>query len=240
MRIGLFALVVWSAAAAGCTGAHASNSAPTQSLAPITSPTSSSPISLNGRVTESIPTATTGIEGAVVTITDGPNAGRSGATNPYGFYTISNLQPGAFTISVTADDYVSTSEHLACSSTSTSDFQLLPVEKMETYVLTGSVGPDDGTCSDGIYTRPCRIVVVPIHNLGPLDAVLTWSGAGDDLDLSVFQTGFQTPLDRSAAQGAGPEEVQAKVSSAGTYEFRITFAGGTGRVAYTLRMTHPN
>jgi hypothetical protein len=240
MRIGLLALVVWSAAAAGCTGAHASNSTTAQSLAPIAAPTSSAPISLNGRVTESAPTATTGIEGAVVTITDGPNAGRSGVTNLYGLYSISDLQPGAFTISVAADDYVGTSERVACSASSTSDFQLLPVAKTVTHILTGDIGGDDGTCSDSIYKRPCRIVVIPVHNVGPVDAVLTWSGGSADLDLSLFQTGVSTPLDRSAASGAGPEQVHASLTTGATYEFRITYAGGTGRANYTLRVTHMN
>jgi hypothetical protein len=239
MRIGLFALVVWSAAAAGCTGAHASNSTPAQSLAPLTSPTSSTPISLNGRVTESVPTATTGIEDAVVRITDGPNAGRSGATNVYGFYSISDLQPGAFTVSVTADNYVSTSARISGAASATSDFQLTPVATTMTHVLTGDIGAEDGTCSDSIYTRPCRIVVLPIHNVGPIDAVLTWSGDAN-LDLSLFQTGFSTPIDRSAALGPGPEEVQGKLTQGSTYEFRITFAGGTDRATYTLRITHMN
>ena len=87
--------------------------------------------------------------------------------------------------------------------------------------------------------KPQYSVVVPIHNVGRADAVLAWSGSGD-LDLSLFQTGFSTPLDRSAAVGAGPEEVQATLNAAGTYEFRITYARGTGRAAYTLRVTHPN
>jgi Carboxypeptidase regulatory-like domain len=240
MRFGLLALVVCSAVATGCTGAHASNSTATQSLAPITGPTSSAPVSLNGRVTESVPTATTGIEGAAVAITDGPNAGRSGVTNQFGFYTLSDLQPGAFTVSVTANDYVGTSARIASTASSTFDFQLMPVAKTVTHVLTGDIGAGDGTCTDGIYTRSCRIVVIPIHNVGPVDAVLTWTGDGADLDLSLFQTGISTPIDRSAATGAGPEEVQATLTNGGTYEFRITWAGGTGRATYTLRVAHMN
>ena len=70
MRFDLFSLVLAaSAAVAACGGTRASMSAPTPSVS-----TSSATISLTGRVTESAPTPTTGIEGAVVTIGDGPNA----------------------------------------------------------------------------------------------------------------------------------------------------------------------
>jgi hypothetical protein len=240
MRFGLLSLVLWAAVADGCTGAHASAAGPNQSIVSVASPSASTPISLTGRVTEAAPTSTTGIDGAVVTLKDGANAGRSAVTNPYGFYTITELQPGAFTIDVTADDYVGTSERVACAASSTSDFQLLPVAKTVTHVLTGDIGPDDGTCSDSVSQRPCRIVVIPIHNVGPVDAVLTWTGGGADLDLTLFQTGISKPLVRSASPGAGPEEVQTTLSVGATYEFRITYAAGSARAAYTLRVTHLN
>ena len=88
--------------------------------------------------------------------------------------------------------------------------------------------------------RPCRIVVIPIHNAGPVDAVLTWSGGAADLDLTLFQTGISKPIVRSASAGRGPEEVQATLTTGATYEFRITYAGGSGRTAYTLRVVHLN
>jgi hypothetical protein len=240
MRFGLLSVVLSASLVAGCTGAHASSSAPAQSLVPATAPTAATQVSLAGRVTETAPTSLTGIEGAVVTIGDGPNAGHSTTTDTYGFYTIADLQPGAFTVAVTADDYVGTSERLACAASSTSDFQLMPVAQTETHVLTGDIGPEDGTCSDGNSQRPCRIVVIPIHNAGPVDAVLTWSGGAADLDLTLFQTGISKPIVRSASAGHGPEEVQATLTTGATYEFRITYAGGSGRTAYTLRVVHLN
>jgi hypothetical protein len=239
MRFGLLSLVLWAAAAVGCSSAHASPTAPAQSLVPVTAPTASTSISLTGRVTETAPTSMTGIEAAVITISEGANAGRTGVTDLYGYYTIDGLQPGAFTVNVSADDYVATSERIACSASSMSDFQLMPVAKTETHVLTGDVGPDDGTCSDSVSARPCRIVVIPIHNAGPVNAVLTWSGAAD-LDLTLFQTGISKPLDRSASPGPGPEQIQDTLTTGATYEFRITYAGGSGRAAYTLRVTHLN
>jgi len=237
MRFDLFSLVLAaSAAVAACGGTRASMSAPTPSVS-----TSSATISLTGRVTESAPTPTTGIEGAVVTIGDGPNAGRSAVTNPYGFYSISDLHAGAFTITVNADDYVGASERLACSASSTSDFQLLPIAKTVTHVLTGDIGGEDGTCSDSVSVRPCRIIVIPIHNSGPVNAELSWTpSSAADLDLTLFQTGVSDPLARSATAGSRPEQVSATLTVGATYEFRITYSGGTGRVAYTLRVTHLN
>ena len=238
MRFGLLSLVFVSVLPA-CGGAHTATSAP--ALVSVAAPTSSAAISLTGRVTESAPTPTTGIEGAVVMIADGPNAGRSALTNPFGFYSFSDLQAGAFTISVSAEDYVATSERIACSASSTSDFQLLPVAKTVTHILTGDIGGEDGTCSDSVSVLPCRIVVIPIHNAGPVEAVLSWTPAGAaDLDLTLFQTGVSAPVARSGSSGAGPEHVSAALTVGATYEFRITYARGTGRVAYTLRVTHLN
>src|SRR5207245_5374403 len=144
-------------------------------------------------------------------------------------------------INVSADAYVGASERVACVASSTSDFQLLPVAKTMTHVLTGDIGGEDGTCSDGVSARACRIVVIPIHNVGPVNAVLTWTPAqGADLDLTLFQTGDSTTIGRSASSGPGPEQVSATLTVPATYEFRITYASGKGRVSYTLRITHMN
>ena len=83
--------------------------------------------------------------------------------------------------------------------------------------------------------------MIPIHNAGPIEAVLSWTpAAGADLDLALFQTGNATPIARSANLGSGPEQVSAKLTVGATYEFHITYAAGTVRAMYSLRVTHMN
>src|SRR5207244_5876553 len=108
------------------------------------------------------------------------------------------------------------------------------------HILTGDIGGEDGTCSDSVSVRPCRIVVIPIHNAGPVEAVLSWTPASAaDLDLTLFQTGVSAPAARSASSASGPEEVSARLTVGATYEFRLTFAGRRGRVRDKLRL-HPS
>ena len=123
----------------------------------------------------------------------------------------------------------------------TSNFELFPVPKTVVHTVTGDIAGSDGTCTDGTSDRPCRIVVFPIHNAGPIEAVLSWTPAkAADLDVTLFQTGVATPLARSASTGPGPERVTATLTVGATYEFHITYAAGSGRVTYSLRVTHMN
>jgi hypothetical protein len=225
----------------GCSGEHSARAglaAPTQALV---APSPSVPVTLTGRVTETAPTSTTGIDAAVLTLSGGLNAGKQAVTNPYGYYSISDLQPGAFTIAIQADGYVGESQGVNIRTDMTSNFQLTPTPEMMTDALPGNIGNDDGTCSDSVGMKPCRIIVIPIHNPGTIDATLTWTrGNAIDLDLTLFETGIPTPLARSATPGAAPERIVTSVATGATYEFRITYSAGVGRTDFTLRVTRPN
>jgi hypothetical protein len=224
---------------ASCSGAPSTPTAPSSAVAP--APTASAPVTLHGRVTEAPPTPTTGIEGAVLTIGDGVNEGKSAITNPFGFYAIAGVQPGVFTMKVTADGYVSHAHGVEVAADNpTSNFQLLPTPAMMTDTVGGDIAATDGTCSDGTASKPCNIVMVPIHNAGAVEAVLTWMSPNVDLDLTLFQTGVALPISRSASSGAAEERVSAELKMGATYEFRITYSAGANRTAYTLRITHLN
>jgi hypothetical protein len=89
--------------------------------------------------------------------------------------------------------------------------------------------------------KPCRIVVIPIHNEGMIDVKLDWEPAASaDLDLTLFQTGSETPITRASGPGASEKRVSARVPGGSTYEFRITYVSGTGAVNYTLTFSCPN
>jgi hypothetical protein len=212
---------------------------PTPQPTPLPTPAPApSEFTLTGRVTESVPTTHTGIGGAVVTIAD---SSRMAVTNSVGFYTIAGLPSAEFTINVSADGYVATSRRLATTGNTTTDFQLRPVPATLTHTSSGSISGPDGTCSDGVAMKPCRILAIPVHNTGSIEATLSWESISPaDLDLSVFQTGASTPLARSALTGTMQEQVTANVTVGGTYELRITHSSGVDTVTYTLTITYPN
>jgi hypothetical protein len=199
--------------------------------------------SLRGRVTEAAPTTTTEVPGAVLTIVDGVNAGRFAIADAYGFYSINDLTIGAITVKVSADLFVSTTTRLDMNigGETTRNFRLMPVPQTVSYSIPGDLGGTDGTCSDGKSMKPCRIIVIPIHNEGMIDLKLDWEPTGStDLDLTVFQTGNEVPIARSAAPGGSGKRVSAHVTGGSTYEFRITWASGTGHVKYVLTFSCPN
>jgi hypothetical protein len=189
-------------------------------------------------VTESVPTTHTGIGGAVLTIAD---TDLTTVTNAIGFYSIPGVPSAEITINVSADGYVATSRHLTANGNTTSDFELRPVPAMLSHTSTGSIGGNDGTCNDGVAMKPCRLLVFPVHNPGPIEVTLSWeSTSAVDLDLSVFQTGATTPIARSAVTDPAQEQVTANVTVGGTYEVRVTYSSGSDNAAYTLKLTYPN
>jgi hypothetical protein len=124
----------------------------------------------------------------------------------------------------------------------TADFQLLLQPAVLRYVLTGDVRGSDGTCTDGLTQRPCRIVMFPVHHGGAIHARLDWTPqATSDLDLTLFKTdAISQPLTRSAARGPGPEVVHLDVDGGVTYQLHITYAWGTSPADYTLTLEYPN
>lgn len=177
----------------------------------------------------------------MVTIRDGVDAGKSGIADTFGFYAVPDLQPASVTISVSADGFMGTSRSVEVTSNTTSNFELPPVPQVMTHTVDGGIAAGDGTCSDGVSHKACRIVMIPIHNPGPIDATLTWTpNRAANLDLTLFQTNNAVPIARSNNAGGTPERVQASLTAAATYELRITFADGSGDTAYTLTVTHMN
>jgi hypothetical protein len=190
-------------------------------------------------VTETAPTPSTGIGGAVVNITSGPSAGRSATTNAMGFYSIADVVPGG-TINASADGYIDTTLGEGTGRAGT-NFHLRPVPHTTTTTLADTLSAHVGMCSDGVSMKPCHILLLPIHNSGPLDATLTWDPAVDaDLDVSLFQTGSPGLIARSASTGAEPERISANLPAGAAYELRVTYASGVAAVRYTLRVTHLN
>src|SRR5438046_504474 len=88
-----------------CACGQATPVAPTatSTLAPTPSPTPppATSVTLSGRITETPPTTWTEVAGAVFTISEGVNAGKSVVADSFGYYQLAGLTPGSMTVSVT-------------------------------------------------------------------------------------------------------------------------------------------
>ena len=79
---------------------------------------------LSGKVTESGASAVFPIAGAVLTIGDGANAGKTATTNDTGEYSFTELRREAFSISISASGYVTSSLSVDLQAGATRDFSL--------------------------------------------------------------------------------------------------------------------
>jgi hypothetical protein len=236
---------VLGALGAGCTGNASSPTivsptAPTPAAPPTPPPPAppASTVALNGRVTETAPTSSTGIAGAVLRIVDGAAAGRSTRTDPMGFYRIDDV-PAAATLSVSAPGYVETTGTFELGREG-SNFQLMPTPQTKTTTMADSLDSRVGTCNDGVSMKPCHILAIPIHNRGALDATLTWESLDGDLDLSLFQSGRSSIISRSATRGSKSERIAVELTAGANYDLRVTYAGGMEAAKYTLKVIHQN
>jgi hypothetical protein len=203
-----------------------------------TSPVPPSTQTLNGRVTETPPTSQTGIGGALVRITTGPDAGRSATTNIMGFYTIPNVAV-ASTVQISAEGYVESSGDV--DSGREGRFQLMPRPVTKTSTLRDTLDDRVGSCSDGVSQRPCHILTLPIHNDGPLEATLSWEPAASaDLDLSLFRASPLSLIARSGKAGSESERINLHLAAGLSFELHVTYASGSAPATYTLRVVHQN
>ncbi len=86
-------------------------------------PSSYTTYTLSGRVAAGAPSFDP-IAGAMVTIGDGPNAGRSAVTDSTGSYTLSGLEPSGFTVTASATGFASDSRGVTLVRDLTLDFEL--------------------------------------------------------------------------------------------------------------------
>jgi hypothetical protein len=89
-----------------------------------TVPTAPTSFALTGRVTNS--TTNAAISGATVSVRDGPNAGRSAATDSSGAYSLDQLLASTFTLNVSAPGFVAQTRTVTVTSDQTVAVQLAP------------------------------------------------------------------------------------------------------------------
>ena len=93
-----------------------------------TAPNPPAPVTANlsGRVTETVPGAILPIGGALLTIADGANSGKTATTNGNGEYSFSALRRDAFSVTVSASGYLTSAFPIDLRSDATRDFPLSP------------------------------------------------------------------------------------------------------------------
>jgi len=96
----------------------------TTSLAPAGGNSSTQTSTFSGRVSENGASSFFPIAGAVLTISDGANAGSTATTNGTGQYTFSELRREAFSVSIWANGYVTSTFSVDLRTGSTRDFSL--------------------------------------------------------------------------------------------------------------------
>jgi hypothetical protein len=193
---------------------------------------------LQGVVSQSAPSTSTPVAGARVEVVDGPNAGRTVQTDGNGFYALTGLATGAFTLRTTHPDYQSTDRPVSVSRDTTLNVTLRPTPRQLDDTYTGQIsGGESTTCSDGTFNKPCRRILLPIHNDGALSAEMDWVGGSADVDLSLWRG--STLIARAVGVGSR-EAITSNVVGGNTYELHVTYYSGANTVEYRVRVRRPN
>jgi len=147
------------AAVMACGGGNSTTTSPSPTAATTT-------YSLTGQVAESATSAP--ITRAILSIADGPNAGKSTTTDSSGNYSFIGLQQSGFTVNVSASHYVSQSKGVTLTSNQSLSFQLM----RETFTVSGTV-------TDGVSGGVLANVAVQITDGTNAGKSATTDGSGN-------------------------------------------------------------
>jgi hypothetical protein len=178
-----------------------------------------------------------GVASATVRVLDGPDAGRSTLTGPDGRYELPDLSAGTIRVRAEAAVGQPSEQSIVLDGPKAFDFTLRPTPAIIDEELTGSISGGDATCSDGIFTKPCKRHTLFITNPGTVEATLLWDGSSNDLDLTFWVNGSLVASSRGVRN---EEKISATVTGTGTYQLRVTYYEGATVTNYRLRVRRPN
>ena len=195
-------------ATVACGGGSGSPAAPS-------SPTGPSTSSLSGQVTDSV--TSNAIPGAVVSIADGPNAGRSATTDASGNYNLTGLQRSGFTVNVTAAGYTPTSRGVTLTSDQTVSFRLTRNldGSWEASAPSASIRNVSFRVANGVLVE--LVIQYRVEILGPFGVSCTATMTQTNMSVPITANSFTAPF----AVSGFSTTVSATFSSA---------SGGTGSV----------
>lgn len=142
LLICLLSLACGSSSPAAPSSSSTSTSTTTTTAPPATT------FTLSGTITSA---AGGGLNGATITIADGPNAGKATQTSAAGAYSFSGLTQSGFTVTISASGFVSVVRAITLTTNTTLTLSLLPAQ-----VFTAS-----GT-GDNVFTIPTYVTRVRV------------------------------------------------------------------------------
>ena len=223
--------------------------------APTPTPTSEpQTLTLSGSVSETVPTASTRVAGATITILDGPNAGKSATSDANGVFHLEMLRPGGFAIEAQAADYVAKEHFVTLTANQTVAIALDPVLEMVTTTVNDAIGGVDDTCL-GYWdylrsaTYPCSArYVLQVHHTGTLTARLTWPDRGSVPLMEVYRWSRGQASGRAIRSGGGGSsgEIRTRLDGHAEYVIFVSKVSSSGAAPpakttpFSLTFTRPN
>jgi len=225
-----------------CVGCGSSSISPSSSARTFT---------LSGRVTDS--STGVGLVGAIVSIGDGVNTGRSSTTDAAGNYTTAGLQQSGFTVTASVANYRSASKAVTLTSDQTLSFQL---PRLVLIVQGTWTGPwTRQSCTDsGNLVGLCDLfnggtIVLSLTQSGTIaQGTLIGLGSGQmNVSGSVGTTGTLTLTGQGPASVSGTvtlsewqSEVSENTTMVGSFRFVILSPSNTapGTVTVTATFEH--
>jgi hypothetical protein len=121
----LFTAMILALALTACGSSSGSPTSPSSPSTPVPpTPPAATTYTLSGTVT--VMNTSTPIAGAVIRVTDGPNAGTTATTDGTGRYSFNTLQRAGFSVAVEAAGYTNDARGINLTSNVTANFSLLP------------------------------------------------------------------------------------------------------------------
>lgn len=229
--------------AAACGGGNDSPTAPTPPPSPAPSPAPTPPAptpvttsEIYGILRESDPSVGVNIPGGTVLITSGPNAGRTITANSDGYYALTDMTRGTFTMRASANGYEPVEQSVTLANPRQQDLQLRPVLQIIDQVLTGAVSGGSTRCGS-VVTKPCATFNIPVHHTGTLEATLSWNSGVNDLDLELYRG--STELASSNGVSRTEERITSGVAQ-GMYQIRVIYYNGSTVQDFQVRVRRPN
>lgn len=193
---------------------------------------------LDGRIRETAPSSATVVAGASMRIVDGTNAGATATSDGNAYYVFPSIEGGTFNVQVSKDGYEPLTQSVTLSANRNQDFFLTPVRRTINETLTGTISGGDAVCTDNITPKPCARFSFGVHHTDTAEAVLSWAGGTNDLDLELWRG--TTRLASSLSASRNEERVSSSVVAGNSYQWRVVYYSGSTVQSFTLTVRRPN
>lgn len=222
---------------ASCGGSEPPVS-PTPTPGPPTPSPISSTISLLGGVYAE--PGSRGIDGATLTLLDGPDAGRTTSTGADGRFRFDGVRTGQVTASVVTSEFGEDRAWVYANGSNPLEFHFAPEGRSASGTFQGTLRASDATCISPGTTHDGK----PCQRYGPFDVAapgtfwvtLDWLPGPNELDFEIWRNGVRIT-------GVNHQMFGTRLSLgggnpfSGPFEVRVVYVGTTSQ-SYQLRVTY--